>query len=132
VKKSSLVFTNGCFDLLHLGHISLLKYCATLGEVVVGLNSDKSVKRLKGNDRPIINEEDRKEILLAIKYVTAVHIFDEETPLELIKKIRPDIIVKGGDYSLNNVVGKEFAKVLLFPLIEGRSTTLLAEKIIRL
>jgi len=123
----SVVFTNGCFDILHRGHIELLKYCKALGDVVVGLNSDKSIKKLKGNHRPFFFEEDRKFALQACRYVDRVIIFDEETPYSLIKKIKPDIIVKGGDYKREDVVGKELAEVKIFNYIDGYSTTKILE-----
>ena len=94
----SIVFTNGCFDILHRGHIELLKYCKSLGKVTVGINSDKSVSNLKGPRRPFFSQEDRKFMLESCKYVDDVIIFDEETPYNLIKTLKPDIIVKGGDY----------------------------------
>ena len=102
-----LIFTNGCFDILHRGHVSLLQYCKTLGDVIVGLNSDKSVKRIKGSERPINNENDRKFMLESLSCVDKVIIFNENTPYELIKKIKPNIIVKGGDYSVESVVGND-------------------------
>lgn len=101
----------------------LLEYCNSLGKVVVGLNSDESVKKLKGPDRPYNNQADRKFMLESCKFVSAVHIFNEETPYELIKALKPDFIVKGGDYSPNNVVGCDLAKVLIFDYIDGYSTT---------
>jgi len=129
------VFTNGCFDLLHIGHIELLKYSKSLGDhLIVGINSDKSVRKLKGQSRPINNEYTRKLILESIKYVDEVIIFDEQTPLELIKKIQPQLIVKGGDYSKEDVVGYEFEKlglleVKIFNYIDNNSTTLTIERI---
>ena len=105
------IFTNGCFDILHRGHIELLKYCSTLGFVVVGLNSNESIKKIKGGNRPIIDEEDRKFILESCKYVNEVIIFSEQTPYELIKKLKPDIIVKGGDYKSNEVVGSNICEI---------------------
>tara|TARA_Y100000310_G_scaffold299492_1_gene334379 strand:+ start:1002 stop:1415 length:414 start_codon:yes stop_codon:yes gene_type:complete len=120
---TKIIFTNGCFDILHRGHASLLKFCKSLGDnVIVGLNSDDSVKRLKGTDRPINNQEDRKMLLESIRYVDEVIIFDEDTPYNLIKNIQPDIIVKGGDYSANEVVGKDIAQVIIFETIDGYST----------
>ena len=92
-----IVFTNGCFDVLHRGHLDLLKYCKKLGTVVVGLNSDASVKRLKGESRPLNSEKDRKYLLDSLVFVDKVIIFNEDTPYNLIKEINPDIIVKGGD-----------------------------------
>lgn len=124
-----IVFTNGCFDLLHLGHIELLKYSKSLGNfLIVGLNSDKSVKKLKGDERPVNDEFTRKSILESLKFVDDVIIFDEDTPLEVIKKVRPDIIVKGGDYKKEEVVGYEFEKegllkIKIFNYIPGVSTT---------
>jgi len=129
------VFTNGCFDLLHIGHIELLKYAKGLGDyLVVGINSDNSVKKLKGENRPINNEHTRKLILESIRYVDEVIIFDEQTPLELIKKIQPQLIVKGGDYKKEDVVGHEFEKlglleVKIFNYIENNSTTLTIKRI---
>lgn len=122
VKK--IVFTNGCFDILHRGHIELLKFCQGLGDkVVVGLNSDESVKRLKGSSRPINNQEDRAELLKSLKYVDEVVVFDELTPYNLIKKVMPDFIVKGGDYSPEDVVGHDLCEVRIFDYVEGYSTT---------
>jgi len=118
------VFTNGCFDILHRGHVELLKFCKELGEkVVVGLNSDASIRKLKGEARPINKEEDRAFILEAMIYVDEVILFDEETPLSLIEKVMPDIIVKGGDYNSDTVVGKDLAEVMIFEYLDGYSTT---------
>jgi len=103
---SKSVFTNGCFDILHVGHVRYLREARLLGDkLIVGLNSDASVKRLKGESRPVVSQDDRKEVLEALEFVDEVHIFDEDTPLELIKKIQPQILVKGGDYSIGNIVG---------------------------
>ena len=121
--ENKLVFTNGCFDILHRGHIELLQYCSTLGNVIVGLNSDSSVRILKGNSRPVNSECDRKFMLESCKFVNKVIIFNEETPLKLIKKLKPDIIVKGGDYLVNEVVGNTLAEVKIFNYINGYSTT---------
>jgi D-beta-D-heptose 7-phosphate kinase/D-beta-D-heptose 1-phosphate adenosyltransferase len=118
-----IIFTNGCFDIIHTGHIKLLEYCKSLGEVVVGLNSDESVKRLKGKNRPINNEEDRKFLLESLRFVDRVIIFFEDTPINLINDIKPNIIVKGGDYSINEVVGHETAEVKIFDFINGYSST---------
>lgn len=118
------VFTNGCFDVLHRGHIELLKFCRGLGEkVVVGLNSDASIRKLKGAARPINKEEDRAFILEAMVYVDEVILFDEETPQTLIEKVTPDIIVKGGDYNSDTVVGKDLAEIMIFEYLDGYSTT---------
>ena len=117
------IFTNGCFDIVHRGHIELLKYCKSLGYVIVGLNSDQSVNRLKGETRPINSQEDRMELLLSLRFVDEVVIFADDTPLNLIKNIKPDIIVKGGDYKKEKVVGNEIAEVIIYDYIEGYSTT---------
>lgn len=126
---TDLIFTNGCFDLLHIGHTRLIQYCATLGEVVVALNSDESVRWLKGPSRPIHKLEDRLELIHSIKGVQYVTFFREDTPLELIRLIRPKIIVKGGDYKETEVVGYDFVKsyggeVKIFSYLPGYSTTL--------
>jgi len=122
------VFTNGCFDILHRGHFELLKYCSSLGRLVVGLNSDASVKRLKGNDRPFFNQEDRLFALKSCKYVDEVFIFQEDTPLTLITNLQPDILVKGGDYKPEDVVGSSLCEVRIFNYIDGYSTTKVLEK----
>lgn len=120
----SIIFTNGCFDILHRGHIELLKFCKSLGgTVIVGLNSDLSVKKLKGTNRPINCQEDRKFLLESLKYVDEVRIFDEDTPISLIEELMPDIIVKGGDYKPQDVVGNNLAKVIIYDYIPGYSTT---------
>jgi D-beta-D-heptose 7-phosphate kinase/D-beta-D-heptose 1-phosphate adenosyltransferase len=120
----TLVFTNGCFDILHRGHVEYLKASKELGDyLIVGINSDSSVKRLKGLDRPVNKQEDRVAVLQAIKYVDEVIVFDEDTPYRLIKEVKPDIITKGGDYTQDNVVGNDIAKVVILPYIQGYSTT---------
>jgi D-beta-D-heptose 7-phosphate kinase/D-beta-D-heptose 1-phosphate adenosyltransferase len=130
-----IVFTNGCFDILHLGHVTLLNHCATLGDrVVVGLNSDSSVKKLKGDSRPVNNQDARAMILASLENVDAVIIFNEDTPIELIKFFRPDVLVKGGDYKENEIVGADVVKanggsVKIVPLVSGLSTTHLIESI---
>lgn len=130
-----VVFTNGCFDLLHAGHIKLLHSAAKEGNrLIVGLNSDASVGRLKGSDRPILNQQDRAAILAALEYVDMVVIFDEDTPLNLIDSLRPDVLVKGADYSKEKVVGHELVeswggKVVLVPLATGSSTTNIVKSI---
>ena len=115
--------------MLHRGHFELLRYCKTLGNVIVGLNSDNSVTKLKGPTRPYFNEEDRKFALLSCSYVDEVRVFDQETPYDLIKQIKPDIIVKGGDYNPNTVVGADLCEVKIFSYIDGYSTTGILEKI---
>lgn len=125
------VFTNGCFDLLHVGHIRLLKFAKDQGDyLIVGLNSDESVKRLKGEYRPIVYEQWRKEILESIRWVDEVIIFHDNTPYELIKNLQPDILVKGADWEGKRVVGEDIAKaVKFFPFVLGNSTTGIIEKI---
>lgn len=104
-----IVFTNGCFDILHLGHVEYLNEARALGDaLVVAINSDASVRRIKGPDRPINNENDRKEMLLNLRSVDCVQIFNEETPLEIIKLISPQVLVKGGDWKVEQIVGHEF------------------------
>ena len=118
------VFTNGCFDILHRGHIELLQFCSSYGKVIVGLNSDESVRRLKGSDRPVFSQKDRKFMLESCKYVSKVIIFDEDTPLNLIKKIKPDVLIKGGDYKREEIVGNDLCKsVIVFNYLDGYSTT---------
>jgi len=125
-----IVFTNGCFDILHAGHIKSIEFAKNKGDILVlGLNSDASVKRLKGAKRPINKQADRAILLAALQAVDAVCVFGQDTPLELIKIVRPDVLVKGADYKNKEVVGAEFAgKVVLFPLLKGRSTTNLINK----
>ena len=126
--KKKVIFTNGCFDILHRGHMELLKFCSGLGRVVVGLNSDESVRRLKGSKRPIFRFTDRKFMLESCKYVSKVVVFEEDTPLNLIKKIKPDIIVKGGDYKKEDVVGNDICdQVIIFNYLDGYSTTQIIE-----
>jgi D-beta-D-heptose 7-phosphate kinase/D-beta-D-heptose 1-phosphate adenosyltransferase len=128
--RGKTVFTNGCFDILHIGHIKLLEFCKQQGDfVIVGLNSDESVKRLKGDKRPINKQQDRLNILKSIKYVDEVVIFNEDTPYDLIKLIKPDIIIKGGDYKIEKVIGNDLAEVRIFDYIDGISTTNILEKI---
>jgi D-beta-D-heptose 7-phosphate kinase/D-beta-D-heptose 1-phosphate adenosyltransferase len=131
-RKNKIVFTNGCFDIIHSGHIKVLKKCRDLGDVViVGLNSDSSVRALKGPRRPINSERDRAEILDSIKYVDYVVIFNELTPYNLIRMIKPDFLVKGGDYKKSEIIGREFAKkVITVKMLKGRSTSLIIEKLL--
>jgi len=119
-----IVFTNGVFDILHIGHLKLLRYAKTLGNrLIVGINSDASVKRIKGDLRPINDQDTRKESLLELGFVDEVVVFEEDTPLEAITKLEPDIIVKGGDYIPDTVVGNHLARVVIFPIVEGHSTS---------
>ena len=120
-----IVFTNGCFDIIHKGHIQYLKEAKKMGDtLIVGLNSDDSVRRLKGNSRPIKKEDERALIVSALEFVDYVVIFNSDTPLDLIKVLQPDILVKGGDYTVESVVGREYAKsVRIIPFVNGYSTT---------
>ncbi|GAG08915.1 unnamed protein product [marine sediment metagenome] len=133
-----VVFTNGCFDIIHRGHIELLERSKKLGDVlIIGLNTDASVKKLKGEERPLVNQDDRAYIIASLKCVDAVCLFDEDTPAELIEKIKPDILVKGGDYKIEEVVGRETVwdsggEVITIPLIEGKSTRVFIERILEL
>ena len=132
-----IVFTNGCFDLLHAGHVRYLEQAKSLGDVlVVGVNGDASVKRLKGPKRPILPLEERMELLSALAFVDYVTPFDELTPLELITLLKPHVLVKGGDWTREAIVGKEVVersggKVVVIPFSEGKSTSNLIETILR-
>jgi len=137
VKDRKIVFTNGCFDILHPGHVSYLEEAYQLGHfLVVGLNSDASVKKLnKGKNRPIQNQKARALILAGLACVNAVIIFDEETPAQLISEVNPDILVKGGDYKINEVVGADLVianggKVEILSFVEGYSTSAIEKKIL--
>jgi D-beta-D-heptose 7-phosphate kinase/D-beta-D-heptose 1-phosphate adenosyltransferase len=127
-EKKKVVFTNGCFDILHLGHIKYLKKAKQLGDIlIVGLNSDASVKKLKGKQRPILPQKDRAEILSSLWFVDYVIIFSQTTPFELISKLVPDILVKGGDYKIKDIVGRDIVernggKVVTIPEVKGKST----------
>jgi D-beta-D-heptose 7-phosphate kinase/D-beta-D-heptose 1-phosphate adenosyltransferase len=132
-----IVFTNGCFDILHVGHVRYLQEAKKLGQVLVlGLNSDASVRGLKGEKRPLVPQEERAEVLAALEAVDYITIFDEPTPLELIRCLKPDFLVKGGDWSEDAIVGGDLVKgwggrVVVAPLIEGRSTTNVVERILQ-
>ncbi len=134
----TVAFTNGCFDILHKGHIFSLSEAAREADyLIIGLNSDASTRQLKGNDRPVNDQSARAQLLSALVMVDAVIIFDEDTPLELIKKIMPDVLVKGGDYTVEQIAGaKEViaqgGKVIINPILEGFSTTGLIDKISKL
>jgi D-beta-D-heptose 7-phosphate kinase/D-beta-D-heptose 1-phosphate adenosyltransferase len=133
----SLVFTNGCFDLLHVGHVKQIREAAQFGDrLVVALNSDESVTRLKGETRPLVPLEQRAEVMDAIRWVDYVTAFSEDTPYALISMLVPDVIVKGGDYTPDEVVGKDVVeanggRVVIFPTVPGSSTTALIERIKR-
>lgn len=130
-----VVLTNGCFDLLHIGHLSYLLEAASFGDkLIIGLNSDNSVKRLKGESRPINNEDSRAFMLAALFFVDAVVVFEEDTPLNIINMIMPDVLVKGGDYKIENIVGakeviEHSGQVNVVDFVNGYSTTALIQKI---
>jgi D-beta-D-heptose 7-phosphate kinase/D-beta-D-heptose 1-phosphate adenosyltransferase len=135
LKSKTIAFTNGVFDILHEGHISVLSEAAAFADVlIVGVNSDASVKKIKGENRPVNNENSRALIMASLIMVDAVVIFDEETPIELIKTLKPDVLVKGGDYTLETIVGSKEVldaggRVEIIPIKEGFSTTGIIEKI---
>lgn len=135
LRDQKIVFTNGCFDLLHLGHIDYLSRAAALGnKLVVGVNSDASNHRLKGPGRPVNDEQSRSYLLAALFFVDAVCIFDEDTPYELIKLLRPDVLVKGADYTIEQIVGADLVlaaggEVKTIEYLEGYSTTAIERKI---
>lgn len=130
-----IVFTNGCFDLLHTGHLEMIAEARDLGHMlVVGLNSDASVKRLKGENRPVLNENERAFALASLMWVDVVILFDEDTPLEVIKAVKPEVLVKGGDYDADTIVGSDIVRenggeVVIIPLREGYSSTNLIKKL---
>ena len=133
-----LVFTNGCFDLLHPGHVRYLREARSLGDaLVVALNSDRTVRLLKGEGRPILNESERSEVISALEAVDYVVVFDEETPRELIADLLPDVLVKGGDWALDKIVGRDEVEaaggtVRSLPYVEGSSTSEIIERLMRL
>ena len=137
-KGKKIVFTNGCFDIIHAGHVDYLERAKKLGDIlVVGLNSDDSVKRIKGEKRPINPQEQRAKVLSSLKPVDYVVIFEEDTPEKLIRAIKPDVLVKGGDWPIEKIVGKEFVesyggKVLTIPFTYNVSTTEIIKKIVEL
>lgn len=133
-KSKKVVFTNGCFDIIHSGHITLLKEAAELGDVlIVGLNSDDSIKRLKGDNRPINNLKSRINVLSAISYVDYIIVFNDDTPIDIIKRLKPDYLVKGGDYRIDNIIGADYVKsyggkVCIIPFQDNISTTTIINK----
>ena len=130
-----VVFTNGCFDIVHQGHIEVLARTADLGtKLIIGLNSDSSIQKLKGKNRPIIQEQSRAILLASFSFVDAVVFFSEETPINLINTLKPDVLAKGGDYEISTIVGHKVVqenggKVILVPFIDGFSSTTIIEKI---
>ena len=137
-KNKKIVFTNGVFDVLHRGHVEYLEKAKEIGDILIlGLNSDSSVRRIKGKPKPIVSQQDRAIILAGLGSVDYICLFEEDTPYNLISKLKPDFLVKGGDYNLNNIVGREIVesyggKVVTIPLIPDRSTTNIVRKIISL
>jgi len=133
-----IVFTNGCFDILHLGHIDYLSRAASFGDIlIIGVNTDESVKRLKGSGRPINDESSRAQLLAALEFVDAVVLFNDKTPIELIKTITPDILAKGGDYKAEDVVGYEHVitsggEMRIIDFLPGYSTSSIIQKILAL
>ncbi len=136
-RNKKIVFTNGCFDILHVGHVTLLNQAKALGDcLVVGVNSDSSIRRIKGKNRPIVKENERAHLLAALESVDYVVLFDEDTPLSLLEKFKPDILVKGSDYRPEDVVGKDVVeayggKIQLVPLVDGLSTTNIVNTILK-
>jgi len=134
-KSQKIVFTNGCFDLLHLGHIDYLSKAKDLGDVlVVGVNTDDSVRRLKGDTRPITDEHSRATIMASLQFVSAVVLFDEDTPYELIRQVQPDVLVKGSDYKHEDIVGYDIVKakggkIVTIDYLEGYATSAIEKKI---
>lgn len=134
-EKQRIVFTNGCFDLFHFGHLQVIKQSAKFGDkLIVGINSDASIKRLKGSDRPVVSENERQAIIASLKVVDMAIIFGEDTPFELIEAVVPDVLVKGDDYKVEDIVGSDIVlgnggSVETIKKIEGYSTSLLIDKI---
>lgn len=134
--QQKIVFTNGCFDILHLGHVDYLSKAANMGtKLVIGLNSDASTQKLKGSTRPINNEHSRSHLLASLFFVDAVIVFDEETPANLINHIKPNVLVKGADYAIENIVGadvviKNGGEVATVPFIDGYSTSAIEKRIV--
>lgn len=135
LKNKKIVFTNGCFDILHRGHIEYLAQAANRGDVlVIGLNTDNSVRRIKGDSRPVQDEYARAILLASLSFVAAVILFDDDTPYELIKKVQPDVLIKGSDYKIEDIVGYDIVnakggEVVTIDFIEGYSTTSIIEKL---
>lgn len=135
---STIVFTNGCFDILHVGHLRILNEARKLGEILIlGLNSDSSIKQLKGSNRPIVNQIDRSEILSNFRCIDYIVIYDDESVYDLVSFIKPDVLVKGGDYTIQQVVGHDIVEsyggqVITVPFVDNNSTTDLLKKVIAL
>lgn len=136
-RKKKIVFTNGCFDLIHIGHVKYLERAKAFGDIlIVGVNSDSSMKKIKGSKRPIMGQNDRAGIVAGLESVDYVTIFNEATPFKLIRSIRPDVLVKGADWKPDKIVGAEFigyygGRTISIPLVKGKSTSLIIRKIIK-
>lgn len=134
-RQFKVVFTNGCFDIIHRGHVEYLYQASLLGDVLIlGLNTDESVRRIKGSGRPVIDEESRSIVLAAMEFIDMIVLFNEDTPLNLINSIKPDILVKGNDYKTDEIVGSDVVrsyggKIQTVPLVEGFSTTTIIDKL---
>ena len=131
-KGKKVVFTNGCFDLIHVGHVNLFQKAKSLGDVlIVAINSDKSLANIKGPKRPLVCQKDRVKVLSALQAIDYIIIFSQNTPYEVLKQIKPDILVKGADYKIKDIIGREFVKkVYRFPFVKGKSTTNLIKLIV--
>jgi len=136
-KGRKIVFTNGCFDILHVGHVEYLRKARSLGDIlVVGLNSDSSVHKIKGKDRPVNRENDRAKVLSALYFVDYIVMFNEETPEKLIRQLRPDVLAKGGDWKTKDIVGGDFVaslggRVVSIPFVKGYSSSSIIERLAR-
>jgi rfaE bifunctional protein nucleotidyltransferase chain/domain len=135
IKDQKIVFTNGCFDILHRGHVEYLAQAADQGDIlIIGVNTDSSVKKIKGETRPVQDEYARAILLASLSFVSAIVLFDEDTPYNLINRIQPDVLIKGSDYSINDIVGSDIViakggKVITIDYIEGYSTSCIIEKL---
>lgn len=135
LKNQKIVFTNGCFDILHRGHVEYLAQAANHGDVlIIGVNTDRSVRRIKGETRPVQDEYARSILLASLSFVSAIVLFDEDTPYNLIKRVQPDVLIKGSDYSIKDIVGSDIVtakggKVITIDFIEGYSTTSIIKKL---
>jgi len=131
-QNKRVVFTNGCFDLLHVGHLELLERSRSFGDIlVVGINTDRSLKMIKGPDRPILPQEERARLVASLEMVDYVVFFDEETPFEILSQIKPNILVKGGDYKFDEIVGRDIVdEVKIIPFVRGKSSTNIIDKIL--
>ncbi|HCK98789.1 MAG TPA: D-glycero-beta-D-manno-heptose 1-phosphate adenylyltransferase [Candidatus Marinimicrobia bacterium] len=131
-QNKRVVFTNGCFDLLHVGHLELLEQSKSFGDIlVVGINTDRSLKIFKGPDRPILPQEERARLVASLEMVDYVVFFDEETPFEILSQIKPNILVKGGDYKFDEIIGRDIVdEVKIIPFVKGKSSTSIIDKIL--